>query len=330
MGNFFTLVSIENTKLWKRLSTKIMILIMVLIIIAATGIFKYYTVSQKVTNTISVSENWKQELQKNVESQKIQLKKAETDTNKMGKAIIGVTKKNIAESEYRINNNIKPESKKSVWQRSSEFATNAGYAGIIALLLIISCAALVAGEFSEGTMKMMIPRPYKRWEILTAKLLATILYGLVLLVTTFLLNFIMIGILFGFNGMGTKEMLWTSSSIIYISAALKTAIIFGLNFLQVLVYVILALVISAISRSRSIATGFSLFLLLVGTNIAQLLAMYFSWGKYLPFGTSNFSAYVTMGATIEGTTLAFAIGLAAIYSIIFCFVGYFVFEKRDI
>ncbi|MBZ9685398.1 ABC transporter permease [Clostridium estertheticum] len=330
MGSFFTLVSIENTKLWKRLSTKIMLIIMIVIIIAATGIFKYYTVSQKVTNTISVSENWKQELQKNVDMQKIQLKQAESDTNKRAKVLIGMTKKSIAEGEYRINNNIKPESSKSVWLRSSEFATNAGYGGIIALLLIISCSALVAGEFSEGTMKMMISRPYRRWEILTSKLLAIILYGLVLLVTTFLLNFIMIGIFFGFNDMGIKEMMWTSSSIIYISAALKTAIIFGLNFLQVLVYVILAFAISAISRSRSIATGFSLFLLLVGSNIAQLLAMYFSWGKYLPFGTSNFSTFVTVGATIEGTSLAFAIGLSAIYSIVFCFAGYVVFEKRDI
>ncbi|MBU3142971.1 ABC transporter permease [Clostridium sp. CF012] len=330
MGSFFTLVSIENTKLWKRLSTKIMLLIMIIIIIAATGIFKYYTVSQKVKNTISVSENWKQELQKNVDLQKIQLKQSESDTNKGVKVLIGLTKKSIAEGEYRINNNIKPESKKSVWQRSSEFATNAGYGGIIALLLIISCSALVAGEFSEGTMKMMISRPYTRWEILTAKLLTTILYGLVLLVTTFLLNFIMIGIFFGFNGIGIKEMMWTSSSIIYISAALKTAIIFALNFLQVLVYVILAFTISAVSRSRSIATGFSLFLLLVGSNIAQLLAMYFSWGKYLPFGTSNFSTFVTVGATIEGTTLAFALGLSAIYSIIFCFAGYLVFGKRDI
>ncbi|MBZ9633542.1 ABC transporter permease [Clostridium sp. FP1] len=330
MGSFFTLVSIENTKLWKRLSTKIMLIIMIVIIIAATGIYKYYTVSQKATNNISVSDNWKQELQKNVDLQKNQLKENESDTNKGAKVFIGMTKKSIAEGEYRINNNIKPESKNSVWQISAEVARVAGYSGIIALLLIISCAALVAGEFSEGTMKMMISRPYKRSEILSAKFLAIIIYGLVLLATTFILNTIMIGLLFGFNGLGDKEMLWTTSNIIYMPAVLKTIIIFGLNFLQVLVYVILAFAISAISRSRSMATGFALFSLLVVSGIAQIAAMYFSWGKYLPFGLSNFASFVTVGATIEGTTLAFALGLSAIYSIIFCFVGYLVFEKRDI
>ncbi|MGH4124567.1 MAG: ABC transporter permease [Clostridium sp.] len=330
MGSFFTLVSIENTKLWKRLSTKIMLIIMIVIIIAATGIVKYYDASHKATNTVSVSDNWKQELQQNVELQKIQLKQVENGTNKVLKVSIGSIKKSIAEDEYRINNNIKPESQNSIWKRVMEFDTNARYSLIIALLLIISCSALVAGEFSEGTMKMMVSRPYTRSEILTAKLIATILYGLVLLLTTFLLNFILMGIFYGFNGIGAKEMMWTTNKIIYIPAVLKTIIIFGLDFLNVLVYVIVAFVISAISRSRSIATGFSLFLLLAGSGMIQMLAIFFSWGKYLPFGTSDFSSVVNTGACIEGTTLAFSIGIAAIYSIIFCFAGYFAFQKRDI
>ncbi|MBU3156759.1 ABC transporter permease [Clostridium estertheticum] len=330
MGSFFTLVSIENTKLWKRVSAKVMFLIMIILILAATGIYKYYTVSQKVPNTTTVSQNWKQELQANVALQKIQLKQAEDGKNNISKVLTGSLKKGIAEGEYRISNDIKPESQKSVWSRSTKFSTDAGYSRLIALFVIIACSALVAGEFSEGTMKMMISRPYKRYEILSAKLVATIIYGLELLVATFLLNFIMMGVLFGFNGLGAKEMLWTSSSIMYIPAALKTIIVFVLDYLQVLVYVIIAFAISAISRSRSIATGFSLFLLFVGSTIINMVAMFFSWGQYLPLGMSNFSGFVTSGSSIDGTTLAFALGLSAIYSIIFAFVGYYVFEKRDI
>jgi len=330
MSNFLTLVSIENTKLWKRLSTKIMLIIMVVIIILATSFLKYYNVSNKISNTGTVSETWKQELQKNVDSQKVQLKNAESEKNKMLKTSIGSLKKSIAEGEYSINNDIKPEAKTNVWARSTNFYVSANLGALIALFLVISCSALVAGEFSEGTMKMMISRPYKRHEILSAKLIATILYGLVLLVTTFLLNFLMMGIFFGFDGIGAKEMLWTSSKIIYLPAALKTFIVFGLDFLQVLVYVILAFAISAISRSRSIATGFSLFLLLVGSSIMLLVALYFNWGKYLPLAMSGFASFVTIGATIDGTTLTFALIISAIYSIIFCFAGYYVFEKRDI
>lgn len=329
MGSFFTLVSIENMKLWKRISTKVMFLIMIIIIFLATGFYKYYTVSQKVPGTIAISQNWKHELQTRLALQKTELKQSESNTSRT-KVSVDPLKKTIAESEYAIKNNIKPEAKENIWEISSEFSTNAGYSGIIALLLIIACSALVAGEFSEGTMKMMISRPYKRSEILSAKLVATIIYGIELLVATFLLNFIMLGILFGFSGLGAKSMLWTGSSILYIPAVLKTIIIFGLDFLKVLVYVIIAFAISAISRSRAMATGFSLFLFLVVSKIVIVVAIIFSWGKYLPFGLADFSGFVISGSSVAGITLASALGLSAIYSMIFCFAGYYVFEKRDI
>ena len=121
MSNFFTLVSIENTKLWKRLSTKVMLIIMIVIIIAATGITKYYNLSNKVSNTTKISENWKQELQKNVVMQKNQLKVLQSSTDKMSKFMIGSTQKSIAENEYRINNNIKPETQSSIWARVTKF-----------------------------------------------------------------------------------------------------------------------------------------------------------------------------------------------------------------
>lgn len=331
MKNFLTLISIENTKLWKRLSSKIMVIILAVIILAGTGIVKYYNVTHKSqATTTEASTNWKDDLQKQTEDLKIQIAKVEKDSNKLNRITVGSMKKNVAENEYRIKNNIKSIDNKSIWTRISQFDASANYAQLIALLLIISCAAIVAGEFSEGTMKMMISRPYKRHEILTAKLAASIIYGFELIGITIVLNFILLGVFYGFNDFGAKEMLWTGSKIIYIPAALKMFIIFGLDFLQVLVYVIVAFVISAIFRSRSIATGFSLFLLLVGTGIMQMAALFFSWGKFLPFGLSNFSYFINSGSYIDGTSLGFALMISAIYSIIFCFIGYYTFQKRDI
>jgi len=326
MRDFFTLVSIENTKVWKRLSSKVMLIIMIVILLAGNGISKYIETRKNDSNKITVSENWKEETQKQLNEDKAQLTQMEKQTKSMGRVGLGTFKKRIAEAEYRINNNIKPEAEENIWTRIVGFDMS----GFIALLLMIACTALVAGEFSEGTMKMMVSRPYSRSEILSAKLVATILYGLVLLITSIVLNFIASGVLFGFNGIGAKEMLWTGSKILYVPAVLKAMIIFGLGFLTVLTYVIIAFALSAAFRSRSLATGFSLFLYLVAGNLLGLLAIFFSWGKYLPFILTNFSTYIKLGSTIEGTSLGFALASAAVYSILFCFGGYFVFVKRDI
>ena len=45
MGNFLTLVSVENTKLWKRLSSKIMIIILIAVVVGLCGLYKAEEVS---------------------------------------------------------------------------------------------------------------------------------------------------------------------------------------------------------------------------------------------------------------------------------------------
>jgi len=53
-------------------------------ILIANGGFKYYTVSHNISNTSSVSENWKEELQKELDGNKAQLKQMENGLNGIG------------------------------------------------------------------------------------------------------------------------------------------------------------------------------------------------------------------------------------------------------
>lgn len=326
MRGFFTLVSIENTKLWKRISTKVMLGMLIFILLLATGIYKYHKVSTHQSNTIKVEDTWKESLKEELNQEKLQEKQLEASGDASAKIQLGGLKKSIAEAEYRINNNIKPNEKSTVWDMMSEFNMNS----LIALFVIISCATLVAGEFTEGTMKMMISRPYSRRQLLSAKFVATIIYGLELMAAAFVLTFVLVGILFGFNGVGAKDMLWTTSKIIYMPAALKMLILYLLDFLQILLFVVLTLTLSAATRSRSIATGFSLFMILAGVQILQMLALYFSWGKYLPFIANDFSGLVNNGSRIYGINMSFALISSLIYGIIICALGYFIFRKRDV
>lgn len=335
MGNFFSLISIENTKLWKRLSTKVMIIIMVLIVVAGVGLTKYLDSVQKQynkdkTSQSTVNADWKTQEQASLKMSQQQLDAAEKSTSRVEKVNIGILKKQIAESEYRIDHDIKPEETKNIWSNVISMDTNMGFATFLALLLIIACAALTAGEFSEGTMKTMISRPYSRNQILSAKFVAVLIYGLELLGVTFVSSFIVAGIFYGFNGIGAYSLMWTGSKIVYIPAVLNALVIFALDFLTVIVYTTLAFALSVIFRSRSIATGFSLFLLLIGGSLTRLLGIFVDWGKFILFNVSNFSTYITEGSVFTGTSLPFALIVSAIYCIIFMFCGYFIFAKRDI
>ena len=328
-----TLLSIENSKLWKRLSTKIMYLILILLVVAASGLFRYYQYYKHVDvhANPTVSASWKADVEKDAQGRKAQIQEIENGKDNEGdRAILGNLKKTLAEDEYRLANNIPTEKPNSIWTRVTDFSQDAAYGSMIALLLIIACAASVAGEFSEGTIKMTISRPYYRHEILTAKLIVSLLYGLELLATAFVVQFAMFAIFYGLPGIGAKEMMWTTGKIIYIPAILKTLSLYGLDFLTVIFYTVLAFMLSAVTRSRSIATGFSLFMLLLGSSLAQMVAVYFSWAKYFPFTMTGFSAMVMKGVVIEGTTLPMALLVSGIYTIIIGAIGYVVFQKRDI
>lgn len=338
MSGFWTLVKIENRKLYHRASTLVMAVILAALIIGITGLIKYIdTDFPQFTDNAASSQNvkakdWKTQLQQELITDQQQLSQLKKSSDKLSETSIGPLKMKIAKDEYMIAHGIKPDSLKSVWSKMNELDTevNPNFAVFIALFAIIAGSAAVAGEFGDGTMKMMIPRPFSRCMILSAKLASVVLYSLLLFAETFVFTFAMMGLWFGFQGFGSNILFWTGGKIVLLPAFLNTLAVYGLDFLQVFVYIVLSFAISIVSRSRAIATGISLFLLLVGGSISELLTIYFGWGKYILFGVSDFSSYVLKGTLYPGTSLGFGFVVSAVYTMIFLFAGYATFLKRDI
>lgn len=347
MGNFFSLLSVENTKLWKRISTKVMIIILIAIIVGLCGLSKAAQsmvtstqenssssggagVTVKSGSSVQVSDSdknltWQQKLEIEDKALQTSIDSMEKSSKQIEKNSLDSMKMELAENKYSISNNIKPEDSKDFWY----YVETSGFSKIIALFAIIACSALVAGEFSDNTMKTMIPRPFSRCEILTAKFIAVFLYSLVLMVIGFAVIIASIAMFFGTSGINEYQMLWTGGSVLYLpgfAAALVTA---GLDFLEVLVYVFLAFGIAALSRSRALTTGLSIFLMFAG-SFTTLAAMYFPWGKFILFSDTTFSTFVVHGAPYYGLTLGLALLICLAYCVVFLFGGYFAFTKRDV
>lgn len=333
MGKFIKLVNVENIKLWKRFSTKIMIIIMVAVIVGLWGLEKMSAdmVQQALDaqNKTSQSEklDWKEGLKKDNQSLQAQIDAAEKSKSFNEKSSLDQYKRQLAENKYRIEHNLKPE--KSEYYNIWFLLSTMGLWQIVALFVIIATSALVAGEFSESTMKTMIPRPYARWQILTAKFVSVLIYTLFMTVIGYLVAIGSACLFFGPSHLKGPVLLWIGGNIIEVSSVAAAFILTGLELLSVLVYVILTFAICAVARSRALATGLAIFLMF-GGSFTQLIAQHFSWGKYIFFADTNFSSFTTLGSISYGLTLPFALIICAIYCIVFMFAGYFVFAKRDI
>ncbi|MCA1056262.1 ABC transporter permease [Rossellomorea aquimaris] len=310
------LVRNEWMKIHKRAGTYVMLGLLILII-GIVGAFEKYDDSK-----VKESENWKQELSMQIEGDKKALSQEGID--KFSKSRI---EQNIALNEYRIENDIQPNSKETVWT----FVETNGFAvTLVGLFAIIVAAGIVAGEFSWGTIKLLLIRPISRTKILLSKYITVILYGVMMLAVLFAVSFLVGLILFG----GTGQ----SVHLAYIDGKVVEQNMIGfliknylLKSIDVTMMATMAFMISTVFRSSSLAIGISLFLLFMGANATGLLAMKFDWAKYSLFANTDLTQYTGFGQPlVEGMTMGFSITMLIIYFVLFQLLAFLVFNKRDV
>ena len=93
----------------------------------------------------------------------------------------------------------------------------------------------------------------------------------------------------------------------------------------------LAFMISSLMRSSAVAIGIGVASLLGGTMISSMLAQYgFDWGRYLIFSNLNLGSIANNYGMYPHQTLGFAVGVLAVYMILFLFIAYDGFTRREV
>jgi len=196
---------------------------------------------------------------------------------------------------------------------------------LITIFAVIIAADSVAGEFSTGTIKLLLIRPWSRSQILLSKYVSLLLFVLffmaVLLAFTLLVN----GVLIGSNGEYTYPNQGSRSHFVWLSAY------YGLQLIQIIVTVTMAFMISTVFRSGSLAIGLSIFLLLGGQMMAALLSLIDKpWVDYILFMNYGLSSYVSGGTPIPDRPFGFSLAVLAGYYVIFIALSWYVFRRRDV
>jgi ABC-2 type transport system permease protein len=303
-------------KIFKRVGTWVMLGILILII-GVVGAFTKYEDSK-----VKETDNWKQELTMQVEGEKKALSEGGIDRyNK------GMMEERVAINEYRIENDIAPNSKETVWT----FVETNGFAvTLVGLFAIIVAAGIVASEFSWGTIKLLLIRPISRTKILLSKYITVILYGVTMLAILFAVSSLLGLILFGGAGQSV-HLAYIDGEVVeqnIIGYLIKTYLLLSID---VMMMATMAFMISTVFRSSSLAIGLSLFLLFMGANATQLLALKFDWAKYSLFANTNLTQYTGFSQPmVKGMTMGFSITMLIIYFAIFQLLAFFVFKKRDV
>ncbi|TCT17536.1 ABC-2 type transport system permease protein [Melghiribacillus thermohalophilus] len=314
MFNMLNLIRNEHMKLFKQFSTWVMVGLLVLVLLIVGIATKYLADSQ-------TSENWKMQLQ--AENQ--QLTEQKEQVPDIGKSH-DVLEERIAINQYRIDHDIPPIENKTLWGFMNS-ATN--LTSLVTLFTIVIAAGIVAGEFSWGTIKLLLIRPVSRSKILLSKFMTTLLFALYNLFILFISSFIFGAIFFGFEGKELPYLAFVDGEVVERNMITHILTLYGLNSVDLIMMVTFAFMISTVFRNRSLAVGLSIFLMFTGQQVVMLLSEY-EWVKYILFANTNLSQYMNGQPLVEGMTMTFSITVLLVYFILFVTMSWTIFQRRDV
>jgi ABC-2 type transport system permease protein len=201
---------------------------------------------------------------------------------------------------------------------------------VITVFTIIIAGDILAGEFSSGTIKLLLIRPASRLKILAAKYISSLMFGILLLLTLFVVSVMVNGILYGFGHRDLPLIEVTNDGyIVEKNMVLNLWKTYLLNGVSTILYVTMAFMISSAFRSSTMAIAFSIATLFAGNILLEGLQR-FDWSKYLLFANTDLTQYLSGRPYQDGMTLSFSIGVLAVYFIGFNLISWLMFTRRDV
>lgn len=238
--------------------------------------------------------------------------------------------------QYYLERDIDPEAPSAV-TFAREFTENSVEL-FLPLMVMVIASDLVSSEHSQGTIKLLLTRPVRRWKVLASKFIALMFYVSLTVLSTALLSYLISGVAFGYSGWQAPVL--TGFSITQTGIDTSQAMIvpqwhyllmvLGLAWFSCLVVGFLSLMVSVLVRSTAAGMGIMLAVLIAGTILANMASTWES-AKYLFMVNLDTVAYLAgRMPPIQGMTLPFSLAVLGVTALLSLLVSFGVFTRRDV
>ncbi|THF74714.1 ABC transporter permease [Cohnella fermenti] len=203
---------------------------------------------------------------------------------------------------------------------------------LITIFTVVKAADSVAGEFSTGTIKLLLIRPWSRSMILLSKFVALLLFAVVQMVLLFVVTWGINALLFGVNS-DASGIIPSGSPLAGHSVWGYVGLMYLYLFIAQLMIIAVAFMLSSAFRSGGLAIGLSIFVLFSGSIITGLLSLTDkAWVKYVLFANIDVTSYLNGSTPLpnQDMTLGFSLAVLAGYFIVLNLISWLVFVKRDV
>lgn len=245
------------------------------------------------------------------------------------------TKKTLVKSQYIIETGIDVDGDDEENFARAETLNFFNYFGLfIVIITIFISGSIVSSEFSKGTIKLLLVKPYSRIKILLSKYITTVIITIMSILVLLLSVFLVSGVLYGFGSFATKPVIYNyaTESMEAISYIKYMLTYIGYNLPYYLMYGIIAFALSTIILNTGASVTISLFVY-ISSNIVETITRYFDISilKYYITNNIDFGKYIfNAPCSTEGVSITFNLIIYAIYFIAIAFFTILSFRKRNI
>lgn len=204
---------------------------------------------------------------------------------------------------------------------------------LITIFTVVVASESVAGEFSTGTIKLLLIRPWSRATILLSKYISLLLFSILFSAVCFLFTWGINAALLG-AGSDASSVIPATSGYAGHSPWAYMSMYYLYQWIQLVLVVTFSFMISSAFRSGGLSIGLSIFLLFAGSTVTGILSAttHKPWIKYILFSNTDLASYLDGGSPLPNfhMTLGFSLAVLAVYFIIFNAISWSVFMKRDV
>ncbi|GKU83749.1 ABC transporter permease [Niallia sp. NCCP-28] len=310
------LVQNELIKIFEKKVSWIFAIILIVSLVAGALIYQKTGEKQK-------EDTWQESVQLEIKELQQQQNNA---ANEEEKGYIG---EEIAQKQWYLDEKVNPFH--TNWSFMSELVIS--MKSLVTLFIVIVCAGSISSEFSDGTIKQLLIRPYKRWAVLLSKYISLLIYSAFLCTVLLLFGYIVSLFFFGNGGFDSKIAAYGMDGIVAVSGGEYFFQLFLYYLPGLLMVLTIAFMLSTLFKNQAIAVGIGIFVLFFSSTIGSILlflAEKYSWTKILLFPHLDQTVFVLQDKILENITMSMSLGILGGYYIVFMVVTFIFFQKRDI
>ena len=208
------------------------------------------------------------------------------------------------------------------------------YEIFIIIIVLLTAGTIVAEEFRDGTIKLLLIKPYSRGKILLSKYLATIIFMMLVILYLILLQLLIGGYIFGFSSLKLAVIVYNfnSGAIVEYNVFIYMIIRIITKLPMIIMILTISFSISTIINNVASSITIPLFIYVFSSSINYLILQYNIIPlKYLVNVNWNFNNYLfgKIGE-IEGINLKSSLVIFGGYFVAIAIITYINFKKKNI